>query len=185
MHEALDPQNLKNVSQDILQQFKSEKIDRRSTIRKLLALGLTAPVVYHLIGELEGDSVALGQALPFDVKPEKINKQFDALQKVISSREVLDSLKEIASRSDNNDRRYLAEKLADRLMDDPSFFSANNIPIDPRLRLSMRIFEEPKRNDPADVGKTIYARVKDPGGFAQDGTWCLSAGVGLCISYGR
>ncbi|MEH2474597.1 Fe-S-cluster formation regulator IscX/YfhJ [Nitrobacteraceae bacterium AZCC 2161] len=171
----------------LLEDYTSGRIDRRSTIKKLFLLGFTAPAVYSLLGELPQSSEAVAQPFNrsiFDVDPKKINFQFEQLQKIISSKEVVEGLKVLSSQNDDNDRRRIAEALASRILDDPKFFRENNVAFDPtRMRLSMRIFEEPNPRDAGSTGKTIFARIKDPVGIDQ-GTWCLSAGIGLCISYG-
>ena len=174
---------MKDDAKGVVAQFTSGDIDRRSAVKALLGLGLTAPSAYIALGEM---SAAHAQGSSAN-DPKVIARQSEAMAKLVTSNAAISNIKEIAAAPNEGAKVRLARDYADTLKAQAAKTSELK-----GLRVTTRVFEPPKKPQDLPSTKVIAQSAPDvrPAGQAPgDGdniTVCVSSGPGglICVSVG-
>jgi hypothetical protein len=169
------PQKIK--AQALLEEFAAGTIDRRHLLKGLLTLGISAPSAYVLMGEMAASAAETPFTQEFTKPPFELQKKFDDLRQVITSKRVLEVLDKMANEGDAEKAKD-AHRLYQDILQDPSTYQFGTMtPPKDMLRISMRVF------DTTPAYKEIYSVT--PQGRPDAATICVSAGLAIvCVSCG-
>ncbi len=174
----------KQITADlILEDFRRNSIDRRSALKHLVSIGITAAAAYTLLGEsLEPTASAQDRRMRFpdwsaDEARRQMQTQIEALTKIASDPEVVKFIKEISEKVHEGERRSLAKRLVEEQI------TSGKIPekygIDPdSIRVTTRVFEV----DPTGVRQTLFYEESKGEDNPTQATVCVSLGGGVGIT---
>jgi hypothetical protein len=174
---------VKDDAKDVVARFTSGDIDRRSAVKALLGLGLTAPTAYIALGEM---SAAHAQGSSAN-DPKLIARQSEAMAVLVTSSATVNKIKEISAAPNEAAKIRLARDYAETLKAQAAKTTELK-----GLRVTTRVFEPPKKPQDLPSTKVIAQSAVDARaagqapGDSDNITVCVSSGPGgaLCVSVG-